>query len=1438
MALFVYITQECEKDAKKHGRWKDVLKLKERTVSDQRVNLFDRYPPPYLKKRFARQERLIAAEREIGEQMVVCFYRMLIRGNDEYSYFKDSPNQYGDNHFAPLVSDEELKVWLEEQLDQHELGTKPTPNDVETTFLWDVIAKDNVFEADTYLYESEDWVKAIQSEHFQTRLYPIAETIIDTTQEEGDEFQTMTVPGAGNVEMLYRHFSEYRKVFIAGIYEKDNQEEKDRILNRYHEVLTKPLEEVVEEDIIRSSNRSYPALITAVENNWIAIEKNDESNLALSPEESSLLESAHSLNEDESIQTGFPLFINGRAGSGKSTILQYLFTDYVINHIKNKDSIAPPLYLTYSKELVGRSKEVVENLVRSSYKYATENLPQNDLSTTIQESFKEFKGFLLGLINQEDREILFPTEKDLNYPGFKKEWEKKFSKDPKAIQYGPDISWHIIRTYIKGISQGGYMDPEEYDELPREEHSVSLSAYKKVYEKVWEGWYKELSQPDNPERKFWDDQDLVRYILNQDLIAPIYPAVFCDEAQDFTRIELEAILRLSLFSERSLNSQELNRVPFAFAGDPLQTLNPTGFRWESIKSVFVQKFIHSLDPQQRFGKKELNYSELSFNYRSTKNIVKLNNSIQAFRSALFDYKNLQPQSTWQYEENSPSPIWFDKNDVKVEEELQKQGDLTIIVPCGEGGEKDFVRQDDYLKKIIVTDDQGTPQNVMSPARAKGLEFKRVALYGFGEYMPKGFDKFIDSLNHGKDDLGADNLLTYGYFINQLYVAASRPQRRLFIIDTDEGIQKLWRFGTDLDFQSVILNNIKDGRKVWDGSLGGIQKGVSASWTEDREDPLERAKQLEQEGRSKPDSFLLRQAAMAYRQGGNLRKFHLCRAKAFEIDENFLEAGEAYVKGEDFENAVQAFWKGGYYKEITNLSGESRVGQSLEIRISSFLTDPPSTAQCQEILNEIIEQIENNLQFVTKITSNKSWLSAINKVTDRLIALEKFDSNKLRININQLKVLTEHGIDIDQEKIAKLYSKIHDLKSVIEILEHINKTNLPEYRKAKEALILKRYQEYAEEDFSNEELRLIAGHFLKEKEYLKSALLFEKVGSYNNIAEIINEVTTERKFPENDLKQLAKLFLKQLCKEGQWLSAISFNKAPKHRSITGKATVRLGRALKKSASNWDVLIIQEAAISPLLPVAETKQKTGFSDFLRKKVFEGSKNETFNHLHPLLVGAAFERAGRDIDTLKYYEQIENHPSLDKHERREVLERWIITKHKQAIRERDRGIIERSEEHFKEAEKKAKEIQVSIPEINEFPSILNYLSTAEPPLQREERKEAKEKADPVVIEKPEAKSQPKNEEANGFPDKFSVDLEGFTIKGSRKLKRINIENENTMERVSLLFTESLLFKSTDVDKTTSENGVIKIANWNMSIRQKKGNKIEIRLDDKGLSFLIEDS
>jgi hypothetical protein len=356
--------------------------------------------------------------------------------------------------------------------------------------------------------------------------------------------------------------------------------------------------------------------------------------------------------------------------------------------------------------------------------------------------------------------------------------------------------------------------------------------------------------------------------------------VFCDEAQDFTKNELELILRLSLFSRRTLKYEDLKHVPFAFAGDPFQTLNPTGFDWGAVQASFHEKIVQELDRLSR-SSLEFNYQELHYNYRSTKYIVGLCNLIQILRGILFEAKDLKPQRNW-FDEEAPPPAYFDIENSSCQEKLRNQSEIVIILPCQEGEETEYIENDQFLSQLAKDD----VRNFLSPMSAKGLEFSRVVLYKFGDDYYQNYSQLLRPLETGRPHTeNPEEGLPLEYFLNRLYVAASRPKRRLFIVDTKIGIESLWN-SMYLKAPAELLKKYPvataNGWKVDDLTL--IQPGQEMDWAEDRDNSSMLGELFFNEGLATRDPYKLALAEANFRRAGQKDRELEARALRYEVEE--------------------------------------------------------------------------------------------------------------------------------------------------------------------------------------------------------------------------------------------------------------------------------------------------------------------------------------------------------------------------------------------------------------------------------------------------------------------------------------------------------------------------------------------------------------------------
>src|SRR4029077_5669324 len=88
----------------------------------------------------------------------------------------------------------------------------------------------------------------------------------------------------------------------------------------------------------------------------------------------------------------------------------------------------------------------------------------------------------------------------------------------------------------------------------------------------------------------------------------------------------------------------------------------------------------------------------------------------------------------------------------------------------------------------------------------------------------------------------ETMLPLEYFMNRLYVAASRPKKRLFIVDTKEAIDNFWNH-KDLRETLRLLIDPTEG-KVREPNVQNIetfcwvQPGHIDSWSGDQDKPEE------------------------------------------------------------------------------------------------------------------------------------------------------------------------------------------------------------------------------------------------------------------------------------------------------------------------------------------------------------------------------------------------------------------------------------------------------------------------------------------------------------------------------------------------------------------------------------------------------------------------
>ena len=787
---------------------------------------------------------------------------------------------------------------------------------------------------------------------------------------------------------------------------------------------------------------------------WREMEQDQKSNFVLTDSELDLVSST----------VEFPLFIRGYAGSGKTTVLQYLFAEMIIHYFRNRlcEKVLPPVYISYNKELIDNAIDFSDTLFSATAVYK-EELKKNSISYAVDikphmgEYYCVFQKVAEDCIKGTAADTRFVKEKRITFSKFNMMWEKKFGKIRDAKKkYGPSLSWHVIRTYIKGWDKDYYMGPSDYAFIGNKNKSVKDTTFSAIYSEVWEKWYKNLL-----DQGFWDDQDLIRYCLApgddsiDTYVQEKYSAVFCDEAQDFTRIEIDFILKLSLFSNRTIpDIDTIKKIPFVFAGDEFQTINPTGFNWNLLRSYFTERLFAAVGLKDKIEDSKISEpNALSHNFRSSNSIVKFANRIQLLRAARFGQET-QPQEA--YFSRKGAPVFCLPIDDAVIKKLAEKK-IRLIIPAREGQTVfEFIESTPLKGKITFTEDGVTTgMTILSPSQAKGLEYKNVAIFGF-RCDDNNTQLKVNELKQWfeKNNMPDDNDIELKYLLSNAYVAATRAENKVYILDDFKNQDSFWGFAfangkNDVEeLKTIMLKKVKtDGNNIWsEDKIGYIEKGTIDDITGENENNNTAYEDNEIEKAMKSyDNDFIKQIAVRYK-GRNSHIYNKLMARIKTNEGDYEKAADYYKKASLPEEAIKVYW--------------TLLADVKEKRIIKFIVDCCSGSKNSQI-NNILKWCNKCFEKNNKLSDLTELIEYVNDENDDLsswgyiisiilTSINTYDITKNNVTelsaiIHNLKKYERKGISMRTYtwKLAELLYVAEDYNNAVDLWEKIDPIKRPQ-----------------------------------------------------------------------------------------------------------------------------------------------------------------------------------------------------------------------------------------------------------------------------------------------------------------------------------------------------------------------------------------------------------
>jgi len=680
------------------------------------------------------------------------------------------------------------------------------------------------------------------------------------------------------------------------------------------------------------------------------------------------------------------------------------------------------------------------------------------------------------------------------------------------------------------------------------------------------------------------------------------------------------------------------------------------------------------------------------------------------------------------------------------------------------------------------------------------------LYRFADNAPGDFLGLLD-----ENELSQDRMLPFEYFVNQLYVAASRPKRRLFIIDSQKGRDGFWTIANDESLQEKIWRRIPDGRKIWADDVGGFQIGTRESWSEDRGNPEENAERYEKQGLLSCDPFLLRSAALSYESIGKVSKAKLCKAHALKFEKKYREAGDYFKEAGESEQALSCYWIAGV-KAKDDIAGLAAAFPDIASRIEFKLMhvlDNPSVSSVIERMNDLSKMVLENPQIRMRLVSEKTFSTIIDHYVKYISSCDEVDS--LNHFLVPIKSMLDLGLRVNNSILADIYYKTGRLPEAVSCWEKTNNYFTNDcYRKAKASILASKFEKNIDIELKDNEVKLLAEHFKAKNEYLMM------LRCQRNAMQPVDLIRAFSMVPRDYLQyqDVVVELVDTLAGQGEWQLVIDL------------AFVSQGAKAKALLEEYEDIIrgkgreIRNAVIIACAKHHEFSRQNAkilkqYSDYFKKVI--STPEQWRDELSLEVTGAAMERAGRFIDILPFYEKVLDDPSFSDNEKRFARKRWVKTKEKQIAREQEQGNESSAQRHMREVQDKREEYDLGDKSIPDYPSVTTiWVNTQHKPsasvIDRDEAGAPGNNVNGTTVDTVEAPKTSRYENENigmAVCQDVSFEIGQFRFDFSPVKGKINITHKESMDVASIRLDRGRM-SSTDVE-ISNNDGLFICNEWN---------------------------
>jgi hypothetical protein len=246
-----------------------------------------------------------------------------------------------------------------------------------------------------------------------------------------------------------------------------------------------------------------------------------------------------------------------------------------------------------------------------------------------------------------------------------------------------------------------------------------------------------------------------------------------------------------------------------------------------------------------------------------------------------------------------------------------------------------------------------------------------------------------------------------------------------IVDTQQGVERLWKPAFNEDVRERVLDRLGKKRDMWAEAVGGMSKGMLADMgTEAPPDRAAYARLFESDGKAKRDAYMMYQATAAYRDAGDIARARECRAWALEYEGRALEAGAAFAEAGLLNEARRVLWRSerhGWRKLLEIARKFPQLVTELETRWAQAIQQPPDVRAAADVIEAFDQRLHSDPAFARSAYGDPVWARAVEQLLERLLA-ERGKGVLPAIAVSFLGTverLEQHGVEVQRRLLADL-----------------------------------------------------------------------------------------------------------------------------------------------------------------------------------------------------------------------------------------------------------------------------------------------------------------------------------------------------------------------------------------------------------------------------------